>query len=233
MRASGLILIALLLAGCSTDQSAQRREELAAVNAGAYQDAIDRSGEKAAGVELEERLRAACHLGPRPSAPVPDFWGAGGLPEAGEEQSIFPLPLENREECVRSRVVTAFEAQDGEAYCSGQISLSSFIDCIASGAYAARVAQNLGITSLSGKDLWNNRIEPNVRVNDMLLRKALDTCQRSSQSSFDYCAEELALTAMELNRVDIANCPNGPARGTCIGKTGGAHFVRSRLVLIF
>jgi len=233
MRACCIALIALSLLGCSNPRSPRVIPESTAASAEAYQEAADRSGEKAAGVELEERLRRACHLGPRPSAGAPNFWGGGVFPEADEAQSAFPLRMENAEECIRSRVVTAFEADEGETYCGQLANISSFIDCIVSGAYASLVARNLGIISLSGEDLWNNRIEPNGRINDMLLRKALETCQRSSQLETDKCAEELALTAMEISPGDIVNCPTGPARGTCIGKTGGVHFVRTRLLFIF
>ena len=231
------ILVTAVFAACTaalpvTHSSIASTVDRHAEDAAAYREMVELSGEKEAASALADQLRKACQISDFAPSPIPELQSSGLMPPTGEFKERNIAAFQDVAECIKTRIVAAFDAEEGMNHCPAD-DLPDFVACIVVGAYEKRVVGNLGMAQFPPGVIWSDSDEPIRQINDVLFRKALDKCQRSSQWEANNCAEDFVLPALGIDRADISKCPGGKLRMKCISKTGLARFVNDRLLFIF
>ncbi len=206
---SRFVLIALAciaLAACASDEDTS-----AGKGAPASKEALwVASGTKNAVSELHYSLSDACHV----KLKKPDDMITLSLVEAT---------------CVRTRVVSAFDAAAGDKYCSHGRDLKQFVSCILQGQFIGRVIGNAGLPALAPEIQWGDTEEAGRLTNKLLGEKIRATCLSPSDATRKECAESEMLGAFEIDRKAIDFCPNAEQRDACIYWAGFAHSIRLKL----
>lgn len=195
--------------------------------------AREKSGIKDAVTDLGKRLAEVCHVAPLLPPVLPELADSGFMPSATSSVAPDFLMIEDSQDCVRSRVVSAFDAAAGESHCANEGHLNKFIDCIVNGQFLLMVANNLGGIGLTPQSQWADRDLAWRQINDTLFTKFVRECQRRSQWEANYSAEDIMMGYLEIDRSHISKCPTGTMRGSCITGAAVARFVRGRLPYIF
>lgn len=168
------------------------------------------SGTKNAVSELHYSLSDACHV----TLKKPDDMIALSLVDAT---------------CIRTRVLSAFDAAAGDNYCSRDRDLKQFVSCILQGQFIGRVVDNAGLPALGPEIQWGDTEEAGRLTNKLLSEKIRATCLSPSDATRKECAEREMLSAFEIDRKAIDFCPNVEQRDACIYWAGFAHSIRLRL----
>lgn len=123
--------------------------------------------------------------------------------------------IENVDDCIKSRAVSAFDAEEGEFYCRHQDEPRLFVQCVVNGSYATHMADKLEL-DLPIEIRWGDKAERMALINGALA---------------DQAGKDLLLL-LEIEQSDISQCPIGEMGNVCIGKVAVAHFIKRRLAFI-
>lgn len=201
-----IIILAISLAACApAPQTSAPKVALAS-----KEDLWRMSGTKDAIVELNQSLSDACHV----SIETPD--------------DLLKLPQTDAI-CVRSQLVSAFEASDGSDYCARNRNLKQFVSCILEGQFIGRVIDNSGSPALPPEIQWGDADEGGRRANQFLTEKIKATCLSPSEIARKECAEAEMLRYFDIKPEAIGFCPAQQQRDACIYWASFARAIRIKL----
>jgi len=212
------------MAGCAS-QSGNQAENAAKWDA-AYNSVVAASGENEATAALIARLQVSCNLPHKSVNQIP------GLTDPARPSATDLVPYATADACARARVVSAFDASEGEPFCNQRPDTGGFVSCIINGAFSTRLAKKLGV-SMTAAERWNPPLDGNSKIDKAMFDKTFMQCWKRSQAEADRCGDDIYLSLFEMKRKDISKCPQDILRGMCIGKAALAQFVNSRVALIF
>jgi hypothetical protein len=200
------IFVALALAACGTaPQSSSPKVALAS-----KEDLWRMSGTKDAVAGLHQGLSDACHV----TLDVPDDF-----------LKLSPTDAA----CVRTKLVSAFDAAEGNGFCVPKPNLKQFVSCILEGQFIGRVIENSGSTRLTPELQWGDADEAGRQANKILSEKIKVTCVSPSDAARKECAEAEMLRYFEIEPAAIGFCPTKEQRDACIYWASFAHSIRLKL----
>jgi hypothetical protein len=200
------IVVALALAACApTSQTSTPKAALAS-----KEDLWRMSGTKDAIAALDQSLSDACGV----SIAVPD--------------DLLKLPQTDAV-CVRTHLVSAFEAAEGSDYCALNRNLKQFVSCILEGQFIGRVIDNSGLPRLAPEIQWGDPDEAGRQANKLLTEKIKATCLSPSDAARKECAETEMLRYFGIDASAIDFCPNREQRDACIYWAAFARSIRIKL----
>lgn len=168
------------------------------------------SGTKDALVELHHALGTACQA----QLETPD--------------DLLALPA-GQAICVRSRLVEAFNADDGAGPCGQGNDLKQFVSCILEGQFVGTVIKNSGSAGLPADVQWGSRDARGQQASKLISDRIRASCLTPSKSAMNECVETSMFRYFEVEPKSIDFCPAKEQRDMCIYWAGFAHSIRLRL----
>ncbi len=197
------LLASLAIAGCVSDS------ELGAKGP-TSEDIWQMSGTKDAVVALQQSLSDACHV----SLGSPDSY-----------QKVSP----EADTCIRSKVVMAFDAQEGTLICGRDRNLQQFVSCILEGQFVGHVIDNTGSERLAPDLQWGGGEERGRKASSLLTDRARASCATPDQAAMKQCVEAALLKAFEIDSAAVGFCPSQKQRDLCMYWAGFARSIRIKL----
>ena len=187
------IFVGLAPAACATDtHNSSSKAALAS-----KEDLWRMSGTKDAIAGLHQGLSDACHV----SLKVPD--------------DLLKLSQTDAA-CVRTKLVTAFDAAEGSSFCAPKPNLKQFVSCILEGQFIGQVIDNSGSPRLSPEIQWGDADEAGRQANRILTEKIKALCISPSDATRKECAEAEMLRYFDVEPAAINSCPTPEQRDACI-----------------
>nr|WP_298690030.1 hypothetical protein [uncultured Dongia sp.] len=168
------------------------------------------SGTKDAIAGLHQGLSDACHV----ALDVPDDF-----------LKLSPTDAA----CVRTKLVSAFDATEGNGFCAPKPNLKQFVSCILEGQFIGRVIDNSESPHMTPELQWGDADEAGRQANKILTDKIKAFCVSPSDAARKECAETEMLRYFGIDAAAIRFCPNIDQRDACIYWAGFAHSIKSKL----
>lgn len=200
------ILVAVMVASCSSGAATSTAKTALA----SKEDLWRMSGTKDAIAALDEGLSDVCHV----SLATPD--------------DLLKLPPTDAV-CVRSHLVSAFDAAEGSDYCARNRNLKRYVSCILEGQFIGRVIDNSGLPRLAPEIQWGDADEAGRQANKSLTEKIKATCLSPSDAARRECAETEMLRYFGIDAAAIDFCPNRAQRDACVYWAAFARSVKIKL----
>lgn len=199
------IVVALALAACApAPQTSTPKVALAS-----KEDLWRMSGTKDAIAGLHQGLSDACRV----TLNVPD--------------DLLKLSQTDAT-CVRTKLVSAFDATEGGSYCARNRNLKQFVSCILEGQFIGRVLDNSGSPRLAPEIQWGDADEAGQQANKILSDKIKATCVSPSDTQRKECAEAEMLHYFGIDAAAIDFCPTREQRDACVYWAAFARSVRAK-----
>jgi len=200
------ILVTVMLAACSSGATTSTPKTTLA----SKEDLWRMSGTKDAISALDQNLSDVCHV----SLETPD--------------DLLKLPQTDAI-CVRTHLVSAFDAEMGSDYCVRNRNLKQFVSCILEGQFIGRVIDNSGSPPLAPEIQWGDADEAGRQANKILSDKIKATCVSPSDAARKECADAEMLRYFGIEPPTIGFCPTKEQRDACIYWASFAYSISLKL----